>query len=221
LTGLLEHVSALEAGLGNRATQDGSGAARGTFRREGQFWTVAYGPEMARLRDLKGLRYVGLLLGAAGREVHVMELVTAAEGAARGDGVSAAFEELSVSRLGTGEAVLDPAAKDAYRTRLRELSEDLEEARSWNDPERAARLEQEVDALTAELESAFGLGGHDRSMPSAAERARVSVTKAIGVALRAISKDCPRLGEHLATSLRTGRLCSYAPPGQEPPAWDL
>ncbi|MGH2578963.1 MAG: transcriptional regulator, partial [Actinomycetota bacterium] len=83
------------------------------------------------------------------------------------------------------------------------------------------RVEAEIDALTSELERSLGLGGRDRGMPSPAERARVSVTKAIKAAVRTVSEDCPALGVHLATSIRTGRFCSYAPPGREPPVWDL
>jgi hypothetical protein len=49
----------------------------------------------------------------------------------------------------------------------------------------------------------------------------VSVTKAIKGAVRAISAECPGLGEHLAASLHTGRFCTYAPPGHEPPTWNF
>lgn len=220
LPGIAERASALAAaaGLGNGRADQGA-VDRGTFRREGQFWTVAYRGEMARLRDLKGLRYIGLLLAAPGRDVHVLELA-AAQAADPFPGDSAG-EELRTSRLEGTDAVLDQRAKDAYRRRLTELGEELEEARSWNDPERAVRVEAEIDALTSELERSLGLGGRDRGMPSPAERARVSVTKAIKAAVRAVSKDCPRLGEHLATSIHTGRFCTYAPPGSEPPAWDF
>jgi hypothetical protein len=69
--------------------------------------------------------------------------------------------------------VLDGAAKAAYRRRLGELGDSLEEARDWNDPERAARIEAEIDAVTGELARAAGLGGRDRRLPSQAEaRAR-------------------------------------------------
>jgi hypothetical protein len=40
------------------------------------------------------------------------------------------------SRLDEADRLFDPRAKAAYRRRLRELEEDLEEARSWGDPER-------------------------------------------------------------------------------------
>jgi hypothetical protein len=175
---------------------------------------------MARLHDLKGLRYIGLLLAAPGRDVHVLELA-GAYSAEPSSGAQADAEGLRPSRLEGTEAMLDQRAKDAFRRRLAELGEELEEARSWNDPERAAKVEAEIDALTSELERSLGLGGRDRGMPSPAERARVSVTKAIKAAVRAVSEDCPALGEHLATSIRTGRFCSYAPPGREPPVWDL
>jgi hypothetical protein len=49
----------------------------------------------------------------------------------------------------------------------------------------------------------------------------VSVTKAIRAAIRAIDRHCAPLGTHLAASIRTGRFCSYAPPGQAPPRWVL
>jgi class 3 adenylate cyclase/tetratricopeptide (TPR) repeat protein len=221
LPGIAERATRLagRSGLaGARAARDE--ADRGTFRREGQFWTVAYGSEMARLHDLKGLRYIGILLAAPGRDVHVLELA----GGRAADLLSddhAGTEGLHPVRLEGTEPVLDQQAKDAFRRRLAELGEELEEARSWNDPERAARVEAEVDALTSELERSLGLGGRDRGMPSPAERARVSVTKAIKAAVRTVSEDCPALGEHLASSIRTGRFCSYAPPGREPPAWDL
>jgi hypothetical protein len=190
-----------------------------TFHREGQYWTVAYEGEMARLHDRKGLRYVAALLATPGRDVHVLELAGLSAGA-RFEG-DAGAERLGTSRLDATDAFLDPRAKDAYRRRLTELADDLEEARSWNDPERVVRVEQEIDALTTELGRAAGLGGRDRGMPSPAERARVSVTKAIKSAVRAVSRDCPRLGTHLEASIRTGRFCSYAPPGEEPPPWRL
>jgi hypothetical protein len=179
---------------------------------------VGFAGETAKLHDLKGLRYIAVLLAVPGRDVHVLELVGAALG---GSGADARQGGLHASRGEVAEPVLDAQAKDAYRKRLGELSQDLEEARSWNDPERAVKIEGEIEALTKELERALGLGGRDREMPSPAERARVSVTKAIKASVRAIREECPHLGEHLTVSIRTGRFCSYAPPGREPPTWDL
>jgi hypothetical protein len=218
MSGFRERAAELQDVLGP-STGRGAAAPGGELRREGEFFTVSFGGELARIRDLKGLRYLAVLLATPGREVHVLELVAATEGH---DAAAPGREpELLPFRDESGEAVLDPAAKRAYRRRLRELGDELEEARAWNDPERVARIELEVEAITGELERALGLGGRDRGAPTRAERARISVTKAIGVAIRAVSRECPRLGEHLAASVRTGRMCSYAPPGQQAPEWRL
>jgi eukaryotic-like serine/threonine-protein kinase len=211
---ILERATRLTRATGGAPGVVGREAA---FRREGQYWTISYAGEMTRLHDLKGIRYIAALLAVPGREVHVLELATAGAGGA----VGARAEGLPASRGEAAAPVLDPQAKEAYRSRLSELAEDLEEARTWNDPERAAKIEREIDVLTRELAGALGLGGRDRSLPSVAERARISVTKAIKAALRAIAKESPALGEHLSASIRTGRFCSYAPPGREPPTWAL
>jgi hypothetical protein len=187
------------------------------FRREGQVWTVAYAGRMARLHELRGFRYIADLLASPGREIYVLDLLAAHVGPRDRD---AGTRELD--RGGTSpEPILDARAKEDYRNRLRELALELDEARSWHDPERVLKLEAEVEAITDELEHATGLLGRDRQMLSPAERARVSVTKAIKVAIRTIAKECPPLADHLGASIRTGRFCSYAPPGQEPPRWDL
>jgi hypothetical protein len=188
------------------------------FRREGEFWTIAYAGGTCRLRDVKGLRYLAFLLGATGREVHALELAAAVDGLDPRRAERPA--EASLPAVGA-DALLDAHAKEAYRRRLQELEDDLRQARDWQDPERIARIEDEIEALTGELARAAGLGGRDRQLPSPAERARVSVTKAIRTAIRAIEKHHPALGAHLTASVRTGRHCCYAPPGETPPRWSL
>jgi hypothetical protein len=117
--------------------------------------------------------------------------------------------------------VLDSEAKPAYRTRRDELEQELTEAEAWNDPERVARLRVEADALTHELTAALGLGGRDRSAVSAAERARVSVTRAIRAALARIGEHSTGLGAHLDATIRTGTFCSYTPDPRAPITWQL
>src|SRR5512147_2034044 len=53
------------------------------FRREGDYWTIAYDAAVVRLRDAKGLRYLEPLLRHPGRSFHVAELIRVA---ARPDG---------------------------------------------------------------------------------------------------------------------------------------
>jgi eukaryotic-like serine/threonine-protein kinase len=201
MPGVRDRVEALAESLREISTPDA------TLRREGDIWTIAFAGQTVRMRDAKGLRYIAILLAAPGSEIHAGDLVRAVEGA--GPAPSAP------------EPVLDAPAKDAYRRRLEDLGEDLEQARDWGDPERVVRIELEIEALTVELARAAGLRGRDRELASPAERARVSVTKAIRTTIRAIDKYCPALGAHLAASIHTGRFCSYAPPGEAPPHWAL
>jgi len=228
LPGVGGRVAALAASIepSRRVADAGPSVPGAVFRRESDYWTVAYAGQTARLRDVKGLCYLACLLRRPGQEVHALQLVREAEGlpveAAGGRSSDAVLHTgLRISRLDEADRLFDPQAKAAYRRRLRELEEDLEEARSWGDPERAARAEEEMEALTEELRRGAGLGGRDRALPSPAERARVSVTKAIKKAVRTIARHCPALGDHLAASVRTGRYCSYAPPGEAPPAWSF
>jgi class 3 adenylate cyclase len=204
MPGLLERIT----GLAGRVQE----APAASFRREGEFWTIAYAGNTFRLRDVKGLRYLAFLLGSPGKEIHALELAEAAEG------LTGTRRRVTRSKA---EPVLDAQAKEAYRGRLEELGEDLEEARDWGDPERVAGIEAEIEALTDELARAAGLGGRDRELPSPAERARVSVTKAIKAAVKTIERHSPTLGAHLTASIHTGRFCSYAPPGEAPPRWSL
>jgi hypothetical protein len=47
------------------------------------------------------------------------------------------------------------------------------------------------------------------------------VTKAIRTAIKLIDRDSPALSAHLTAAIRTGRFCSYAPPGEAPPRWKV
>ncbi len=180
------------------------------FRREGEYWSVAFEGDAFRLHNSKGLRYLAALLAVPGREIHALDLVGAEEGA-----------EPERGRIGDAGEILDPKAKAAYRSRMEDLRQDLEEAESWNDPERAARARQELEFLSRELAGAVGLGGRDRKAASASERARVNVTRAIRSALARIAEHSPALGRHLDTTVRTGTFCSYVPDARMPVNWRM
>src|SRR5215203_5445790 len=131
------------------STGDAS-ADENVFRREGDYWSVAFEGQIVRLRDLKGLRYLARLLGDPGREFHVRDLVSVEGGwsddAGRGAGRGLAFSPgLDVGVL------LDAQAKEAYRRRLAEIDEDIEEALAFGDDERSAQAAAERDFLLHEL----------------------------------------------------------------------
>jgi len=194
------------------------------FRREGEYWTVGFAGRTCRVRDAKGLTYVALLLRHPRKPLHVSELVSLGGG---GADVSAATESstgaVGESRLGLGDAgeVLDSQAKAQYRRRLDELRLELEQARSFNDAGRIERAQREIEFLTQELAAAVGLGGRDRRVGSAVERARVNVTRSIGRAVERIAEVHPELAAHLSETIRTGTFCSYLPDSSVTGTWDL
>jgi tetratricopeptide (TPR) repeat protein len=167
------------------------------FRREGDYWSVAFEGRTVRVRDLKGMRYLAQLLAHPGREFHVVDLVAAETG-----------QQIA---LGDAGAILDERAKSAYRRRLAEIEDDIEQARALEDAEREAQADAERGFLVRELARAVGLGGRDRRAGSASERARSGVTRAVRQGIARIGEHHPQLGEHLTRSVRTGTYCTYAP----------
>ncbi|MGH7856794.1 MAG: hypothetical protein ACREQY_05635 [Candidatus Binatia bacterium] len=141
------------------------------------------------------------------------------EEAAPLDAGALATQGLSSGGLGDAAELLDGHAKPAYRARLADLREELEEAVRNNDSGRAANARQEIDFLSEELSRAVGLGGRDRRAAAASERARLNATRAIRVALDKIADFSPALHAHLAGAIRTGTYCSYRPQPRESLSW--
>jgi len=193
-------------------------ASLNVFRREGDYWSVIFEGRTVRVRDLKGMRYLARLLADPGREYHVLDLVAAETGSgAQAAGSHAAG--LPRSALGDAGESLDAQAKDAYRRRLAEIDDDLEQARAIGDAERAAHADAERDFLVQELARAFGLSGRDRRAASASERARAAVTRAVRQAMTRITEHHPQLGHHLSRTIRTGTYCAYVPDPRAPAHW--
>ncbi len=180
------------------------------FRRVGDYWSVSFEEHTVALRDLKGLHYLARLLAHPGREFHVLDLV--ASGVAPAVTPPATTDpELTPSGQGDSGVLLDAQAKNAYRRRLAEIDEDLENARLMRDSGRVVQAEAERDFLIRELSRAVGLSGRGRRAGSASERARVSVTRAVRHAMSRIRQYDPPLGEHLDRTIRTGTYCVYLP----------
>jgi hypothetical protein len=188
------------------------------LRRAGDYWSLSFGGHTVALHDLKGLHYLARLLAHPGREFHVLDLVAnAVVPAASPPG--ATDPELAATGWGDAGVHLDAQAKNAYRRRLAEIDEDLEEARRLSDLGRVVQAEDERDFLIRELSRAVGLRGRARRAGSASERARVSVTRAIRHALGRIRQHDPPLGDHLDRAIRTGAYCVYLPDTRITDSW--
>ena len=188
------------------------------FRRDGDTRLLQFAGRNVLLRDLKGMRYLARLLAEPSREFHVLDLVTAERGSfptrrALVDG------EVPGRGESDGGSVLDDRAKQAYRRRLAEIDEDLDDAALAGDTERVALAKADRDYLVTELSRAFGLGGRSRGFGSNAERARSSVTRAIRYASSRIRVHHPELAEHLDYAVHTGVYCAYTPDPRAPISW--
>jgi tetratricopeptide (TPR) repeat protein len=195
-------------------------ASVNVFRREGDYWSVIFDGHTVHLRDLKGMRYLARLLADPGREYHVLDLVAieTSPGTRAGSGQAG---DLPRSALGDAGEIIDSRAKDAYRQRLAEIDDDIEQAHATGDTDRAVQANTERDFLIRELGRAFGLSGRGRRAASASERARAGVTRAIRQAIARINEHHPRLGEHLNRTIRTGTYCAYSPDPRAPAGWEL
>jgi hypothetical protein len=175
--------------------------APAVFRRDEDVWTLVFDGVEARMPDAKGLRDLQRLVAQANVELPATSLAT--------DGFVSA---------GT-TPMLDAQAKLAYRHRLDQIDGELDRASLRGDRDRAARLEEEREALLDELRRATGLGGRVRQVDDERERMRKTVTARIRDTLRRLDDRHPPLAAHLRASVRTGAICVYAP--AEPVTWDL
>ena len=128
---------------------------------------------------------------------------------------------INITGLGDAGEMLDEEAKSAYRRRLSDLREELEEAKEEGNAERVEQVEQEIDAQTRELSRAVGLSGRDRRAGSASERARQSIGKSVKTVLERIAQNDAALGDIFSRCIRTGAFCSYQPDPVSPIVWEF
>lgn len=176
------------------------------LRLEGEYWTVAYGGVVVRLRDAVGIRHLAQLLWHPQREFHVLDLMRS---------LALAGRSREGDLRGRNASAVDARAATAYRDRLRELQEEMADAESRNDLGRSGALQEECDALLLELRH----GARGRRMQLEAERARTAVTKSIKTALARIRQAHAALSDHLDASVRRGYVCVYRPDPRYPISW--
>jgi hypothetical protein len=192
--------------------------AGNVFQKTGHFWTISYEGRTFRLKHSKGLKYLAFLLAHPGKEFHAQRLIGEVEGNVLGPVDGAGTRErpflddgLYVSSLSDAGPLLDDRARKEYKQRLDDLAAELEEAREFNDYERAGRLEEEIEALTKELAAAYGLGGRSRKLDHPGEKARKTISKAVTRTLKHIKANDLNLWGQLQNSLSLGSFPSYKP----------
>jgi hypothetical protein len=141
------------------------------------------------------MQYLARLVAQPDAAVHVLELAGSSEHPDRGD---------------AGE-VLDSNAIRAYRSRLDELRDVIDEAKARGDAEAAERARDEMEAIAQELGRGSGLRGRPRRAESAVDRARSAVQRRLKDAVQRIGEQDPDLGAWLQRAVTTGNYCSFRP----------
>lgn len=171
---------------------------------------VSFGSATFAMPDLVGFRHLARLLAEPGREIAAVDLAVAERGA---DSASPAPQ--------LGLPALDDLAREAYRRRLQEVDEDIEEAEANNDPGRAELARRDREFLLAELSRAVGWDGRPRPVGSDAERARTAAFRSIRYAIDRLGDHSPELAMHLRRAVSTGTWCRYDPDPLAPVVWDV
>lgn len=203
-TAVLQGASAsVDQECGVKALRD----VENRFALEGEYWLIRFEGTEFRLRDCKGLQHLHNLIMHQGAEVAALELVRLSTRR------SGSFESSTGRSLeiAAREQSSDLDALRAYRARLREIATELDDPIVNTDLGMRARLQCEREKIESHLLRETGLFGRSRIIASDAERARVNVRNAISSAIRRISLVNQGCARHLDYSIRTGRLCAYAP----------
>lgn len=195
---------------------DGHVGRTATLSREERGWVVTCGDTRARLSDTKGLRYLAELLRSPGVERHALDLVDRVEGVAV-DGAGGTGPDRR--HLGDAGTLVDARARTAYRHRIEALRAEIDDALEAGAEERAEALQGELDQLVGHLAQAFGLGGRSRRAASAAERARLNVTRALRGATARVAEVLPEAGRVLDQRVRTGIYCAFEPEENDDVRW--
>ncbi len=188
-----------EGGEGRIANdeQDADGAMARLVRR-GQVWNVSWRGQYGSLPHVKGLADIAVLIEHRGQEVSALQLAG------------------GVRTGGARSELIDLEALAAYRSRLNDLTAEIDRAETDVDIGRVRSLEQERELLFAEIRRATGLRGGLRVNPNdPAERARKAVSARIRDAIRRLEPITPLLAAHLDRTIQTGLQCSYQPSGDE------
>jgi len=166
--------------------------------RSGRRWRIELQGRSAVVDDMVGIRHLATLVANPGVEIPALDL-------AEPDRAEPAHHESAPQQ------VLDDVALRQYRARLRELAEEVAEAKALGDDDRVAALRAEADWLLHEVEANTGLGGRPRHFADNSERARIAVGKAIRRALERISAADAVIGVELRARVETGVRCCYRP----------
>ncbi len=219
--GSTTHLSSLLSRTGRNHTASASLQRQVfTFRQRSRTcWDITSQDKIFHISGSETLLMVRHLAENRGTRCPVLDLVKVlnpppADALALGTcgGVPSAVKLAPSVERGNVYAGIDAAAKMAYRQRLRELREDLDEAEMSHDQGRIEKIQDEMACLEHELKKAVGRYGQNRPPQyDERERARLCVLCAIKRIVTKLDEDLPTLSDHFRRTITTGYYCTYEP----------
>jgi len=163
------------------------------FEKHRKNWNVTFDGGEVVVRDVRGMEYIWRLLAQPDVELLALSLQ---------NGTPEASSDF-------GDTLLDATALQSARARARELQERLDDPAVEANPLTREAIRDELETLVDRLQRDSGLHGKSRRFSDEAERARVSVAKAIQRALKTLENAQPEAASLLSTRISTGIYCVY------------
>lgn len=198
------------------------------FTLVGEIWVIRYEAEEGLFNNDKGMQYIRRILENPNRPVPALDLV----GGSRTDAAAArSIDELekyeNEEDCPAGESwddVLDEEAEKSIERRVKDIADQLEQARAEGNKNKVAKLEGEWEGIENELRATQGWGGKRRRLGGmgAAEKARQAVCKALDRAYKKmVNAPAPlsRLVDHLRRAIRAEGNHYVYRPDDPPPDW--
>ena len=190
-----------------------------SFTLNGDYWEICYNGQCKSIKNSLGIRYIKYLIQNKGKDIKVSELYYSENPLPVGTTDTSLStlgsqqlkaEGLYVSNLGGTGPLMDEQGKNAYKNRIKELDEQIEEADELGDTHKVEELKDEKDKIVKQLAADFGLGGKSRIGNSAIETIRKNVLKRIRIERKNLDETFPEFSKPLAC-IKTGTECKYLP----------
>ncbi len=202
---------------------------RNEFVKDGDIWTVAFRGETARFpANIIGFDYIAVILRSGTKPITALQVQQLAGGVTfssqyidnarrslESENDKEDFRETSAVQQQqdfSRDSILDDLGRKKLIDRSDELQRKATLALEGEDFATAERLQDEYDLIVRELELSTDIHRHSRVFSNENERARVSVTQAIGRAYQKINKQRPELASHLKSEIATGSEFWYRDP---------
>jgi hypothetical protein len=168
------------------------------FTNKGGGWEICYRGESQIQPTSKGIATIAILLQNPNKEFGAVELaqVTEKNGATNAS-LSAgeiAEEGLTISKTDDAGDVIDEQAKQEYRAKFDELTEQKRIATELDDYNKAEQCENEIEKIITELTRASGLKGKTRKIGGQSEKARAAKTQSDDDDLLPRNRPCGKPG---------------------------